>query len=88
MNLYVAWRVDGQYRIAKKHVRHDGDLWQGNSVLELFFARPNSANGFLQFSIAANGDRQDGADGDSFVTPDWEGAAKADSDQQLGGQLF
>ena len=79
MNIYVAWRVDGEYRIAKKHVRHDGDLWQGNSVLELFFARPKSADGFLQFSIAANGDRQDGADGDSFVTPDWEGAAKADA---------
>ena len=79
LNLYVAWRVDGQYRIAKKHVRRDGDIWHGNSVVEFFFARSKSANGFYQFSIAANGDRQDGADGDSFVTPDWEGVAKADS---------
>ena len=79
LNLYVAWRVDGQYRIAKKHVRRDGDIWHGNSVVEFFFARSKSANGFYQFSIAANGDRQDGADGDSFVTPDWEGVAKSDS---------
>ena len=77
-NLYVAWRADGSYSIAEKHVRHDGDIWQGNSVVELFFGRTGSANGYLQFSIAANGDRQDGADGDTFVTPDWEGVAKAD----------
>jgi hypothetical protein len=64
LNLYVAWRVDGQYRIAKKHVRRDGDIWHGNSVVEFFFARSKSANGFYQLSIAANGDRQDGADGD------------------------
>ena len=77
-NLYVAWRADGAYRASKRHVRHDGAIWDENSVVELFFGRPTSANGFMQFSIAANGDRQDGADGDTFVTPDWEAVAKAD----------
>ncbi len=78
MNLYIAWRVDGAYRISSEHVRHDGEIWRGNSVVELFFARPNSVNGYFQFSVAANGDLQDSADGDSFVTPEWEAAAKAD----------
>ena len=77
-NLYVAWRADGKYRASKAHVRHDGDIWRGNSVVELFFNRPSSANGFVQFALAANGDRHDGADGDSFVTPDWECAARTD----------
>ena len=78
LNLYVAWRADGAYRASEEHVRHDGDIWRGNSVVELFFARPNSVNGYFQFSVAANGDLQDSADGDSFVTPDWEAAAKSD----------
>ena len=72
LNLYVAWRADGAYRASEGHVRHDGDIWRGNSVVELFFARPDSVNGYFQFSGAANGDLQDSADGDSFVPPDWE----------------
>ena len=77
-NLFVAFRFDGAYRRSETHVRHDGAIWKENSVLELFFSRPDSAAGFTQFSLAANGDRQDGKDGDSYVTPDWEAVVKTD----------
>ena len=79
-NLYVAFRYDGRYRASEAHVRHDGDIWKGNSVVEIFIARPGTAAGYVQFSLAANGDRQDAADGDGFVTPDWEAVTKRDAE--------
>lgn len=77
-NLYIAFRFDGLYQVNKRHVKHDGDIWNENSVVEIFIARPDTAAGYTQFSLAANGDRQDSADGDSFVTPRWEAVTKHD----------
>ena len=79
-NLYIAFRYDGRYRVSEDHVKHDGDIWNGNSVVEVFIARPGTAAGYTQFSLAANGDRQDSADGDSFVTPEWDAAVKHDEE--------
>ena len=77
-NLYIAFRWDGEYRKTDAHVKHDGDVWKDNTVAEFFFARPGSASGFVQLSLAANGDRQDAVDGDGFVTPEWEAVTKCD----------
>lgn len=78
-NLYIAFRMDGEYCVSDTHVQHDGDIWKGNSVAEFFFARSGSSAGYVQLSLAANGDRQDGADGDSFVTPEWDAVTRCDA---------
>lgn len=76
--LFVAFRADGEYRRADSHVRHDGDIWRQNTVLEMFFGRPGSSDGYTQLAVAANGDLYDSVDGDVFVTPDWSASAKTD----------
>ena len=76
--LLVAFRADGEFRAGDSHVRHDGDIWRKNTVLEMFFARPGSADGYTQLAVAANGDLYDSVDGDVFETPEWSAAAKTD----------